>query len=183
MGARRVAVICDLREEGWPSMDLIADMLLKHLHSDHSGFIDPTRICPPMRRRFTHSGAERDTLSTGTLPASRVGESHSMILGANGAAFNADRVFNRLWDYPRLVKKRRAEFELFHLLDHSYSQLVHELPLERTVVTCHDIDTFRCILDPLGDQRGIAFRAMAKHILNGFRKAARVICDSRATRD
>ena len=53
---------------------------------------------------------------------------------------------------------------------------------ERTVVTCHDLDTFRCLLEPSREPRPRWFRAMARRILTGFQKAAVVVCDSEATR-
>ena len=44
MALRRVAVVCDFREENWPSMDLVADMLVSHLQKDHSDLFAVTRI-------------------------------------------------------------------------------------------------------------------------------------------
>jgi len=166
MSLPRVAVICDLKEEGWPSMDLVAEMLLDNLRSNHSDAVKATPICPAMRRRFTG-----DPNANGNH-----GESRAW-------AFNADRLINRFWDYPRYLRSVKNEFDLFHLVDHSYSQLAHELPGNRVIVTCHDIDSFRCLTDPERDRRGRMFRAMAERILKGFRKAARVTCDSVATRD
>jgi glycosyltransferase involved in cell wall biosynthesis len=157
--APRVAVVCDLREENWFSMNLVADMLLEGLRGDHAGALAAERVCPPMRRRFSRAG------------------------WARGRRFNADRLLNRFWDYPRSVRRRRSEFDLFHVVDHSYAQLVHQLPAERTVVTCHDLDTFRCLLEPEGERRSRAFRLMTRRVLEGFRRAARVACDSAATRD
>jgi glycosyltransferase involved in cell wall biosynthesis len=75
-----------------------------------------------------------------------------------------------------------GRYELFHIVDHSYAHLVHELPPERTIVTCHDLDTFHCLIHPAQDARPAWFRAMARHTLEGFRKAAQVICVSEATR-
>jgi glycosyltransferase involved in cell wall biosynthesis len=155
----RVAVVCDLREENWHSMNLVADALIGSLESGHAGQLSAARVCPPLRRRF-----------------SRAGESA-------GRRFNADRLFNRFLDYPRHVARRRPEFDLFHVVDHSYAQLVHQLPAERTVVTCHDLDTFRCLLEPEQEPRSRAFRAMTRRVLDGLRKAARVTCDSAHTRD
>jgi glycosyltransferase involved in cell wall biosynthesis len=155
----RVGVICDLQEENWPSMDLVADMLLHHLERDHAGFISATRINPPMRRRFT-----RDPTMVGRF-------------------FNADRFLNRFWDYPRLARRLRFEFDLFHVMDHSYGQLLHELPPKRTIITCHDLDTFQCLLDPDREPRSRFFRKMIKRTLSGFRQAARISCVSAATRD
>jgi glycosyltransferase involved in cell wall biosynthesis len=158
-GARRVAVVCDLREENWHSMNVVADALIDSLGAGHAGQFSAARVCPPLLRRF-----------------SRAGESE-------GRRFNADRLFNRFLDYPRHVARRRGEFDLFHVVDHSYAQLVHQLPAERTVVTCHDLDTFRCLLDPAAEPRPRLFRAMTRRVLDGLRKAARVTCDSAHTRE
>ncbi|HUI78990.1 MAG TPA: glycosyltransferase family 1 protein [Bryobacteraceae bacterium] len=158
-GRPRVALVCDLVEENWPSMQLVADMLGRHLELDHSGQWEMARLCPSMRRHFS------------VLPGSR--------------AFwnNADRLTNRFVDYPLWLRHERAAFDLFHIVDHSYSQLVHQLPAERTVVTCHDLDTFRCLLEPSAEPRPGWFRAMSRRILKGFEKAAHVITVSATTRD
>lgn len=159
-GQPRVAIVCDLVEEHWPSMDLVADVLLAGLGNGHAGGFEVARLRPAMRRRFTRAGA------------------------AAGRRFNADRVLNRFFDYPRALRRRRDEFDLFHVVDHSYAQLVHHLPAERTVVTCHDLDAFRCLLEP-GEaaRRSPLFRRMTRRVLEGFLKAARVSCVSAATRD
>ena len=122
-GPVRVAVVCDFPEEGWPSMDLAAEMILANLAGGHAGEVDARRVCPPFRHRLTR------------WP----------VAGRLGAARNADRLLNRLWDYPRALGRvsARGEFDLYHLVDHSYSQLLHALPPGRAVVTCHDLDTFR----------------------------------------
>jgi len=154
----RVAIVCDFLEEGWPSMDLVAEMLLDHLRKDHADVIAANRICPPMRRRFTRHP------------------------NSDGKRFNADRFINRFWDYPHFARRLLSEFDLFHVIDHSYGQLVHELPSERTIITCHDLDTFQCLLDPVREPRSVFFRKMMNRSLSGFRRAARVTCDSVATR-
>ena len=77
---------------------------------------------------------------------------------------------------------RSGRFDLYHIIDHSYGQLVHALPPGRAVVTCHDLDAFRCLLEPAAEPRPAWFRAMAGRILSGLRKAAFVACDSDATR-
>jgi glycosyltransferase involved in cell wall biosynthesis len=140
-------------------MDLVADMLLDHLESDYSDVLVATRIRPPLRRRLT-----RDHITAGKL-------------------FNADRFLNRFWDYPRFVKGLKNEFDVFHVIDQSYGQLLHNLPPERTMVTCHDLDTFQCLLAPEKEPRSLLFKRMMKRTLSGFRKAARVTCNSVATRD
>ena len=99
-------------------------------------------------------------------------------------ARNADRLLNRFWDYPRALRKvvSGGGFDLYHLADHSYSQLVHELPPGRAVVTCHDLDTFRCLLDPAREPRPFWFRAMVRRVLSGFQQAAAVVCNTESTR-
>jgi glycosyltransferase involved in cell wall biosynthesis len=170
----RIAILCDFKEENWPSMDLVADMLLTHLKEDYSDVLIATRICPPMRRRLTRQRAE----NRGQRSGIRNRESD---VGAQ--LFNADRVMNRFWDYPRFARRIKDEFDLFHLVDHSYGQLLHDLPPDRTIVTCHDLDTFQCLLEPEQDPRSIWFKKMMSRTLSGFKQAALVTCDSAATRD
>lgn len=140
-------------------MDLVAEMLCAHLDRDYAESFSATRLCPPMRRRFTRPGSKSRRL------------------------FNADRVLNRFWDYRRWLQKRKDAFDLFHIVDHSYAHLVNQLPHEQTIVTCHDLDAFRCLIDPLNYPRSKFYRMMSERILDGFRHAARVTCDSFATRD
>ena len=156
----KVAIVADMLEERWPSMDLIADMLIKQLRAGHPD-VDAALVRPRMRTRAT------------ALPAA----------GSLRTAFTIDRFTNRLWDYPRAAHKLASSFDVFHVVDHSYSQLVHALPAGRTLVTCHDLDTFRSVLEPELDRRSVLFRAMTRHILDGLRKAAHVACDTEATRE
>jgi glycosyltransferase involved in cell wall biosynthesis len=155
----RIALLCDLLEENWPSMDLVAEMLLQQLELTHSAEFSMARLCPPMRRHF------------GKLP----------LLGPR--CHNADRLLNRFVDYPQSLRQYAAEFDLFHIIDHSYAQLAHGLPAARTVITCHDTDTFRCLLEPGREKRPRWFRAMTRRILEGFRQAAHVIAVSSATQE
>jgi glycosyltransferase involved in cell wall biosynthesis len=76
-----------------------------------------------------------------------------------------------------------GSFDAFHIVDHSYAHLVHTLPGARTLVTCHDVDTFRSILDPGRDVRSLGFRTMTRRIFNGLRSAGHIACDTQATRD
>ena len=157
----RVALICDFLEEKWPSMDLVGEMLFRHLTAQHSKELTTAQLRPSMRKRLSR------------LPW----------LGNNSVAWNADRLMNRFGDYPRWLRDEAERFDLFHLIDHSYSQLVSELPPDRTVVTCHDLDTFRCLLEPMRHRRPRWFRAMTQKTLDGFRRAAHVICISHATKN
>lgn len=155
----RVALLCDFLEEQWPSMDLTGELLDHSLGSHYAGHFEAVLVRPDFHRRL---------MRLSFLPPH--------------PARNVDRVLNRFIDYPRALAGRIQDFDLFHIVDHSYSQLVHVLPANRTVVTCHDLDTFRCLLDPGREKRSIWFRSMTRKILQGFRQAAHVICNSEATR-
>jgi glycosyltransferase involved in cell wall biosynthesis len=156
----RVAIIADYPEEGWLSMDLTARMILDHLAIGHADEVEAVRICPPYRARLAR------------LPIRR------------GVGRNFDRAINRHVDYPRHLRRlvRREPFDVYHVVDHSYAQLVPALPRGRTVVTCHDLDAFRCLLRPDLEPRPAWFRALARRILRGLQAAAVVACDSEATR-
>ena len=101
-----------------------------------------------------------------------------------GSWRNADRLINRLREYPRQLRQARLDdrYDAFHLVDHSYSQLLHVLPAGRTGVFCHDLDTFRCLIDPQRDRRPRWFRAMARRILRGLQKAAVVFHSTQSVR-
>jgi glycosyltransferase involved in cell wall biosynthesis len=156
----RLALICDFLEECWPSMDLFGDMLCQHFRTEHTSAIEVEQLLPAWHDRFSK------------IPG----------FGHSGFFRNADRLLNRFHDYPVWLKQRAARFDLFHLVDHSYSQLILDLPAERTVVTCHDLDTFNCLLEPESDPRPRWFRAMAQRTLDGFLRASQVICPSAFTK-
>jgi len=155
----RVGVVCDLREEGWHSMDLVADMLLDTLPSVSGGSIEATRLRPPMVRRWTR------------LP----------VVGSGSRARLGDRLTGRLWDYPRWLRPQRAEFDVFHIVDHSYAHLIRALPAERTIVTCNDTDAFQAARDGKSSRLDPS-RLLAEHVLDGISRASHVACISEATR-
>ncbi len=155
----RVAVISDFIEERWPSMDLVAEMLSDHLAREHAKCFEVELVRP----RFIWPSNHRSI--------------------ANKQSLAAARLFNRFAVYPRWIARNRSRFDIFHIVDHSYSHLIHHLPADRCVVTCHDLDTFRCLLEPDVENRSWAFRAMTRRIFSGFHRAARVNCDSSAIRD
>jgi hypothetical protein len=47
----RLAVVCDFKEEGWPSMDLCAQMLLDQLPNVAGTAVQARRVCPPLTSR------------------------------------------------------------------------------------------------------------------------------------
>src|SRR5947207_9250796 len=109
MAPIRVGVICDFREEGWHSMDLVADMLLNQLPAVSPHTVAATRLQPPMRWRFTR------------LP----------LAGGHSRARLADRLIGRYYDYPRWLQPRVNDFDVFHIVDHSYAHLTRALPAGR----------------------------------------------------
>jgi glycosyltransferase involved in cell wall biosynthesis len=155
----RVGIVCDMREEGWHSMDLVADMLLEWLPLVSGGEIAATRLRPAMIPRWTR------------LP----------IIGSGSRARLGDRLTGRLWDYPRWLQPRRSDFDVFHIVDHSYAHLTRALPPGRTIVTCNDTDAFEAARDG-ATSRLDPSRLLAAHVLDGISHAAHVVCISEATR-
>jgi glycosyltransferase involved in cell wall biosynthesis len=142
-------------------MDRVAAELVQGLRRNHAGTIEVTPLVPRFVRRAGSLGR----------------------MGRGRTGFNFDRALNRLWDYPQYVGGINGQYDVFHVIDHSYSQLVHRLPPGRTVVTCHDLDTFRSVLTPGDEPRPWLFKAMTRHVLAGLQRAARVTCDTAAIRD
>jgi len=156
----RIAIICDFAEEQWLSMELIAHLLFDYLSRENNASVRPALLCPPFRRYFNG------------LPFSR----------RSWTVRNAERFINRFWNYPRWLRRYREQFDVFHIIDHSYSHLVHHLPAQRTLVTCHDLDVFRCLLEPLQAPRSRLVKLAVSRILDGLRKAAVVSCGTNAIR-
>lgn len=153
----RLALLPDFAEEHWPSMDLCAEAILK-------AWPHPEEVCnirPPYRRCFSR------------VP----------LAGGTQSARNADRLLNRLVWYPGSVRRMVSRFDAFHVVDHSYGALVHALPGERTGVYLHDLDAFRCLVEPTRDPRPGWFRRLARHILKGVQKAAVVFHSTLAVRE
>ena len=142
-------------------MDLVADMLLQSLRADHAAEVNAVELRPRIRWRLT----DRRAFETSAW------------------ARNAQRLVSRFVEYPAWLKGPAPRASIYHLVDHSYAHLVHALPRRRTIVTCHDLDTFRSVLDPDAEPRSWPFRAMTRRILSGLQQAERVTCDSIATRD
>lgn len=150
----RVALLCDMTEENWYSMDLVGEMLFSHLpRGSRTLEIEPTVVRPGLPKALRRS------------------------------PLLCRRLTGRFLQYPHQLQRLRKQFDVFHLIDHSYAHLVHHLPPDRTVVTCHDLDTFRSILHREQENRSFAFRLMTRRILAGLKKAAHVTCDTAATRD
>jgi glycosyltransferase involved in cell wall biosynthesis len=155
--ALRVAVLADMLEESWPSMDLVADVLMRELPEQRAWPVAPQLIRPPL------------------VPVIR-----RVRRGADGAGSTADRVFNRFWLYRRALISHRHRYDVFHVVDHSYAHLALALPPGRTIVTCHDTDTFRGFVTPGSIETGLP-RFLVERLAAGLRRAAFVACPSETT--
>ncbi len=148
----RVAVLADMLEERWPSMDLVAEVLVRELESDADLNVSPRLVRP------------------GLLP--------SIARWQRDGAPTRVRVINRFWIYPRRLPAPDVA-DVFHIVDHSYAHLVLDLPAERTVVTCHDLDAF---LQHEQNGRGAGLPGfLVKRLALGLSRAARIACPSQAT--
>ena len=156
----RIAVVSDMAEERWHSMDLVAEILMLGLRTPGMRIVDAEQVRPAMVKRLT------------LLPA----------LGRTQTAQTMDRIINRVWDYGRWLQPRMAEFDLFHIVDHSYAHLVTELPPGRSLVMCHDIDAFAGVLPGTRAESTIG-RVLAKRLLNGLIASRKIVCGSYATRN
>jgi glycosyltransferase involved in cell wall biosynthesis len=159
----RVAIVSDLREERWHSMDLVSEVLVTGLEAGGAADrpVDPFPLCPAMVRRLTR------------VP----------LIGRRPVVDTADRVLNRYWDYPRWLRRHAGRFDLFHIVDHSYAHLACVVPEGRAVVMCHDVDAFTGVLSSPASNASAVSRAMGRRLLEGLRAAARVVCGTVATRD
>jgi len=153
----RLGVIRDYRAEGWPSMDLCADELIAASPGAGADF-DVGDVAPEYRRVF------------GRVP----------ILGRTRRWRNADRARNRYALLPGHLRGLTGRFDAWHVVDHSYAHVVDALPAGRTGVFCHDLDAFRCVLEPERDPRPRWYRSLARRVLSGFERAAIVFVATQA---
>ena len=144
-------------EENWPSMDLVADALVRELPRQQAWPVTPRLVRP------------------GLVPVIR-----RVRRGADGAGSTADRVFNRFWLYRRALLRQARRCDVFHVVDHSYAHLALALPRGRTIVTCHDTDTFRGFVTPGIVDTGLP-PFLVRRLAAGLKRAAVVACPSRAT--
>ena len=98
-------------------------------------------------------------------------------------------MITRLVAYPAKARRIARSKGLFHVVDHTYAQLVHALPRARTGVYCHDLDAFRLNLEGAEDSRALpsaramAVRALGRVALEGVRSAAVVFHSTFVVRD
>lgn len=153
----RLGVVRDYRAEGWPSMDLCADELLAAAPGVGDDFAVGD-VAPEFRRVF------------GRVP----------VVGRGRRWRNADRAWNRYTLLPRHLRGLTGRFDAWHVVDHSYAHVVDALPAGRSGVFCHDLDAFRCLLEPERDPRPRWYRSLARRVLHGFERAAIVFVATEA---
>ncbi|MEN1679309.1 MAG: glycosyltransferase [Planctomycetota bacterium] len=153
----KLALFADPFEEGWPSMDLCAEMLAANLP-------------PPWEANVVRPAGWR---CFERVPG----------MSGSGRASLADRLLTRFVAAPRVAKRLQVRYRAFHVVDHTYAHVVHKLPAERTGVYCHDLDAFRSIVEPKRDPKPAWFRRLARWQLEGMRRARVVFHNSLATRD
>ena len=141
-------------------MDLVAEILMLGLRTPKTRIVDATQIRPSMVRRLTR------------LPG----------VGRLSPATTADRIINRVWDYRRMLSMQADDFDLFHIVDHSYAHLVTVLPPDRSLVMCHDVDAFAGVL-PGTEGQSIVGKLLGERLLAGLVLARKIVCGSHATRD
>jgi glycosyltransferase involved in cell wall biosynthesis len=153
-----ITLLFDSPDENWPSMDLVGEMLLAQWRARPATSVVASRISVPIPRVFRRFSAITETRG----------------------AFNADRALSRYVAYPFRAAAARRHDRLFHVVDHSYAQLVHVLPPERTGVYCHDLDAFSPLLGKDRDTQPRWSRALAWILLKGLQSAAVVFHSTRA---
>lgn len=157
----RLAVLCDLVEERWFSMDLMADMLLEHAPGTPGITVERVRpTLPATLGRLASNAGER--------PIERWSRKLGLGLG-------------RYAGYPLELVRLRDRFDWFHVADHSYAHLTFEIPRGRCGVFCHDIDAFRPLFER--PRAALPRRALSRTLLLGLRRARVVFHSTLAVRD
>jgi glycosyltransferase involved in cell wall biosynthesis len=155
-----IAVFLDSPDENWVAMNFVGEMLLRQWKTSLAADVAPSAFSidlPHLARRMPQLTRAR--------------------------AFQIDCAAGRFIAYPPVAARERGKHDFFHVVDHSYAQLVHVLPHDRTGVYCHDLDAFRSVLDPAKLQRPAWFRAMQGIALLGLCSARLVFYSTQVVRD
>jgi glycosyltransferase involved in cell wall biosynthesis len=154
-----LTLFLDAKDENWPSMDLVGEMLHSELASSFSDEV---------------------TVSTREPTLVRIGRSVPRF-SESPLGLNIDRLLTRGFTHPLRSLPARWQSDFFHVVDHSYAQVAAVLPPHRTGVFCHDVDAFRLLLQPVTTSpRDMAIRALAWGALRGMKSAGVVFHSTRA---
>jgi len=136
-------------------MDLVAEMLGRWIPEAAGADVQSEILRPPFQRRLSRNG---------NAPSVR------------------DRIINRYWDYPRWLRSQVGRFDVFHVADHSYAHLVHVLPAQRAVVSCHDVDAFLPFATGEDRRKSLLPIFLSRRSFTGLQRAAAILCISESTR-
>ena len=160
----KLGVFCDLLEERWFSMDLLAEMLLTE--GERLPGLELERVRPTLPALLARAASPRGERSL---------ERWGYRLGLG---------FGRYVQYPLRALRERSRHEFFHITDHSYGHLALELPRGRVGIYCHDLDAYRPVLDGTRVSRAkVGSRTLAHTLLAGLRRARVVFHSSRTVGD
>ncbi len=152
----RLGVIADPIDEGWLSMDIVAEQIVGALARMPGGRVEPQLVRWRMPR-----------------VARRVRSSRSR------AALNVDRALVRYVRYPLGLATLRG-FDAYYVTDHSYGHVVPFLRHRPVGLMLHDLDAFRAARDP---HATLVRRAVASATLVGVKRASVVFHPTRAVGD
>lgn len=153
----RLGIFCDAEGENWPSMDLAAEMLVHGLQATPRAAFEVTAFRPRVPFLWRR-------------------------LKESPFTWNLDRALARYFRYPRLVRARRQDFDVFHIVDHSYAHLARSLPGAQTGIYCHDLDAFRALINLESTAKAALHRRLAHHLLSGLRRAGVVFVNTESLR-
>ncbi len=91
-----------------------------------------------------------------------------------------DSYLARFVRYPLAAWRRVAD--IYHIADHGYAHLAALLPRGRTVITCHDLMLLRADDGEAGFRGRRLSVARFRWSTSYLKRAARVVCDSHATK-
>jgi len=146
-GPFRLGIVLDPPLERWTSMEYVGEMLLDKLKGEHA--VVATALQPNAPSIF------------GRVPGP-----------GRSAGHRLDRFAARCVIYPIGVALQRNHFDAFHIVDHSYSHVVHSLPVHRTGIFCHDLDALRPLFSR--PYSSVHLRVLARSILRALERAALV---------
>ena len=89
--------------------------------------------------------------------------------------------YARYWEYPRQLKKLSAD--IYHIVEHGYAHLVDQLPLEKTVVTVHDLIPFLKYKGLIPGVQSDKRPWLSEYSLNKLSRAAHIIAISENTKN
>lgn len=153
----RLAVVADFPEEGWESMDLVAEMILAELKTRDELGILAENITPRYIKLFQRCFKKR-------------------------WAWNVDRLINRRVVLVYGVRRalRTGRHDAVYVVDHSYAHVLNATVRQGVpgVLLCHDLDAFMSLINPAKGLKNRCRRWFARPILAGLLKADMIFTGS-----